>query len=1023
MRRRDSIKIAVVLILSLILAGHYVEYGRQVQASATETGAKDWEMEWESEGESESETETESERETESEWETESETETESEGEIWTETGTETDSQWESESATEPELETETESESESASELETEAVSEAEGESEPESEPETETESESGNASELETEAASEAEGESEPESEPETETESESENASELETESETVAPETESEEETEQMPQVIYIESIRVKVPEGGRVYDGTKRIDLDYEIRLPQDAPEELRKAIVCEASLESGDAGMQGVSYRFLLPGELQEQYVLEVEPALLEAEVKPRPLAVKLPDGWKIYGSKAAISQVHLTGEVEVKGFVKDAQGKPVIPEGFQAPQVKLDTDVAGRWSHMYQGGTQKVYRDAIVLKYAKDGKPTGNPTANYYFDTDPSRGNYQKGSLTIVPAPIQEGIDYDVYGESLYRDESGNLWVRAGTGLSIVPREGSGYNQGVDYGPVTESGTFTFTLKKVDGEGAVLASSLEGQLLVLTDGEVPQASFEIAGARQEGEYYYGKPGVWVTIQIPRDEQSGMKSAGYFVSAHTGEAPEKEGGENWWNDCRDGEALALKEEGTYEIYVRTEDHAGNLAYARSASIVIDGQGPELKISGVSDRSANDGAVQITVSSSDPNYRQGSLEIEMEGAKGGGSPRELSREEDEKGASAVFSDFPRTLQWDDSYVLTAKASDLAGNETRTRISFSVNRFGSVYDLAEETKAALAEFYHTAPFPVVFLETNVDYVGEAQILCLKNGEAQALVQGRDYTARLQAEVNRKQYRYTVAPEVFVEDGAYEVILTSRDRASNSSDSLAQQKMVRFFIDSTPPQCLITGVSNGEICQAQELWLCLEARDNGALESLEVYVDGVMAASRTGDQMAEQGGVIKWRVSEKDDWQRIQARVRDQAGNESWTEELHFYVTQAQDTGEIEPFKPTEKTARELVSQQETESGIQEEASFSQDQAEQGTGLGQREESAEEAGEEEIETKKISARIPSPWSAAAAAGGAAACGAMIWRAGSGLKRKGKKKKRMKN
>ena len=49
----------------------------------------------------------------------------------------------------------------------------------------------------------------------------------------------------------------------------------------------------------------------------------------------------------------------------------------------------------------------------------------------------------------------------------------------------------------------------------------------------------------------------------------------------------------------------------------------------------------------------------------------------------------------------------------MEDFSYTPETDDLYTLRATASDLAGNQSETSVTFSVNRFGSVYTLDEWT----------------------------------------------------------------------------------------------------------------------------------------------------------------------------------------------------------------------------------------------------------------------------------------------------------------------
>ena len=62
----------------------------------------------------------------------------------------------------------------------------------------------------------------------------------------------------------------------------------------------------------------------------------------------------------------------------------------------------------------------------------------------------------------------------------------------------------------------------------------------------------------------------------------------------------------------------------------------------------------------------------------------------------------------GKPQLKSRENRlEDGAEILYEDFPHLPSVDDLYTLEAEVRDLAGNVSRTSVSFSVNRFGSVY----------------------------------------------------------------------------------------------------------------------------------------------------------------------------------------------------------------------------------------------------------------------------------------------------------------------------
>ena len=1004
--RQSGKKVVAILLISLILANHYVEYGRRVKASETEKSFGEYETEYFPEGGMEDETESERESETESEYETEheasgevgienenrteeensealNETDCEADGEnenaVLTEgvAGTESTADSEAETAGIPEDEEETGEEITADSGTETEGIPEGEGETGeeitaeseaetagiPEGEGETgeeitaesevetagipEDEEETGEEytaeSEMETETAGIPEGEGETgeeyiaESEMETETESTTEG--EWETEWEQIT-ENITEIETEQQPELLQIRNIRVKEPEGGRIYDGTAGIELSYDI---EGGTEELWKLVEYEAHLSGTDVGSWEVNYRFWFSRTESVSCLLEVEEVSLYAEILPRTLEVQIPDGWRSYGSKVSAEEIHLLGNVQVTGFLKDKEGEEQIPEDFELPQVDVDRVAVRQWDPIYENGDQKLYQNALILKRTEEGEITGNPSGNYRFPSETEGDKYRKGSLIVTQSQIRRGRDYEITGEdgSFFYTEDGTLWVKSGTGLSAYPLEGSGYNQGANSGALTRDGIFSFSLKQKDEQGKLTADSLEAQIGYRVDGSVPEAELNIQADRLEGGVYYGQKQAIVSVSIPADEESGISSAEYFIASSQtsiGSDTPEDGG---WQDCTRGAQLELEKEGTYVIYVRTRDRAGNQAYVKSEQLVIDSAAPQLVIEGVKENSANSGSVQLKISCSDPYYKKETLQVQITGANGGKAPVMIGGEEGTESAWVEFADFGREKSADDLYTLNARAEDLAGNRTEKEIHFSINRFGSVYGLGEETEKILSGFYHQNAFPVVFLETNIDYVGKVQILCRKDGSVFTLEKGKDYSAVLDRSENGwKQYQYTIPAKTFSEEGTYEVILMSEDRASNSSDSQTQEISVRFCIDHTPPECMVTGISKNEIYWTQEVWACVEPRDNGQIKELKIYLDGKENRAYRADQIEAQGGLLKWKAVSENNWQRLQVYTSDEAGNEYWTDEIPFYVAGQSDAESIPPYENTEKSAKTLVEEERKE-----------------------------------------------------------------------------------
>ena len=145
----------------------------------------------------------------------------------------------------------------------------------------------------------------------------------------------------------------------------------------------------------------------------------------------------------------------------------------------------------------------------------------------------------------------------------------------------------------------------------------------------------------------------------------------------------------------------------------------------------------------------------------------------------------------------------------------------------RSEDLSGNVKEESLDFSVNRFGSVYDLSDETRKNLQQYYLTQAKDVVFYETNIDYIGQSNVYCRHDGTLQELEKGKDYRVTMQGNKDTwKQYCYTVPAGYFQEEGVYELLLSSKDRADNKSDTGLQEKRVAFVLDWSAPSCVEIG-----------------------------------------------------------------------------------------------------------------------------------------------------------------------------------------------------
>ena len=173
------------------------------------------------------------------------------------------------------------------------------------------------------------------------EQESSSESESASEPETQEPSSESGGTSESETQkpQWPQGHYLVRITdaaVKIPEGGRIYDGTDRIDITFHTQIDL-IPEEKDGAggegedsgpdeevpgyqVSCSAHLEGADAGEQKVVCSFSLQTSHPEHVELDEATTHPDLKVKVRKavLSVAIPDGTKRYGDPADLKHIRL---------------------------------------------------------------------------------------------------------------------------------------------------------------------------------------------------------------------------------------------------------------------------------------------------------------------------------------------------------------------------------------------------------------------------------------------------------------------------------------------------------------------------------------------------------------------------------------------------------------------------------------------------------------------------------------------------------------------------------
>ncbi len=352
--------------------------------------------------------------------------------------------------------------------------------------------------------------------------------------------------------------------------------------------------------------------------------------------------------------------------------------------------------------------------------------------------------------------------------------------------------------------------------------------------------------------------------------------------------------------------------------ITFSEDGRYSLRLRCTDLAGNEAEAYdSEEFVIDRTPPELTFENVADCSANRGMVAPRLRVLDTNFDPEQTQVSLQGSNGTGQLPVWTKSSEEQGFTMLWGDFEQVPENDDLYRIKARAGDLAGNVSEAELTFSVNRFGSVYEL-EEATALLAgpggSRYASQEPDLVITEYNPDFLNYYQVTSSREGETVELKEGRDYQVeRTGTRDTWKTYRYRIDKENFEKEGIYLVTLYSEDQARNASNNRMKEKSLEFIVDKTGPSVVVTGVKDWERVKGKSLELLADVRDAYALAGAEVYVNGQCTATYDRDMLREMDGMLVCPVSGAKVWQTFSIRAWDEAGNETETEPVHFLVTE--------------------------------------------------------------------------------------------------------------
>lgn len=356
-----------------------------------------------------------------------------------------------------------------------------------------------------------------------------------------------------------------------------------------------------------------------------------------------------------------------------------------------------------------------------------------------------------------------------------------------------------------------------------------------------------------------------------------------------------------------------WSDQGDlhTATITFAADGDYQFTVTATDQAGNTSPAYVVSqFVIDQTIPTITFGGVEDQASYNDVVEPTITFEDVNYDSNNVNITLVGANQGQVNYGNNAGDSNNGQTITFGDFEHNADVDDIYTLTATVTDMAGNQYEDSITFSVNRFGSNYELDASLQDINGK-YIKEPIDVIFTETNVNTLndGTSKIVVSINGNPRTLTRGTDYQVQNTGGGGSwSRYTYTIAKDTFEADGTYIVSVYSEDTAGNINENDAEGKdaEITFGVDATAPVISMTNLEENGNYNATDYEAVVNVSDNLVLEDVSIQLNGQKVEAQVSNDN------YSFTIPESSDRQTVTVVATDAAGNQFTQEVSGIVVT---------------------------------------------------------------------------------------------------------------
>ncbi|MCR5342280.1 MAG: hypothetical protein K6E70_02805 [Butyrivibrio sp.] len=439
-----------------------------------------------------------------------------------------------------------------------------------------------------------------------------------------------------------------------------------------------------------------------------------------------------------------------------------------------------------------------------------------------------------------------------------------------------------------------------SQDGKYKFSFSCADKAGN-LSDTFESEEFII-DRTEPKIKIDFDNNAAENEFYYNKART-ATIDI---EDISFDDKAVQVKPIEGEECDAlpEVGAFSGGDTNHKANISFAADGKYGFEVTCKDLAGNESEKVSTkTFIIDTTMPEVTITGVEDKSANNGEVAPVITYMDKNVDTNNSGVTAVGKNNGVISASASLTKVDDGYRTQIADFPHEKKYDDVYVITAKVRDLAGNETNDEIMFSVNRFGSVYYIDDNTEKVIENYYTNEAPEISITEVNIDELEWKNVSVGRDGDVKELRSGKDYTvSETENEKSWNSFTYTLKPANFEKDGNYSVVISSKDKATNEQDNVVKDKEIEFAVDGTEPGIAVSGLEDNGIYEEESHPVSFNVTDNMGVTGATVYENDKVLAEYSEEQLKNDGFTEQIVLDALDKSRNIRIVSTDVAGNES-------------------------------------------------------------------------------------------------------------------------